>query len=449
MNQTIVIAVAALLVGGAGGFIVGHSGNAEEEKSPALVRDAKIRRDGTAGVSGVGDRKRRSRAASSTEEAMGSRTQLSRIQALMDMYAGMDAAQLEAEVGKLDGMAMGDRMMASMLLFSRWAEIDPQGALAHANSMGRGGMFVKPTVLRSWASIDPVNAAKYFEENPREFGGTRFGRGGGEASVIAREWAKVDPAGALEWAQGLEGSDGNSAVISVIGEIAGSNPMEAAQMASTLSADEQGRAYAEIAEQWASKDFAATESWIQSLSGDAKQEALRSAIGVLADSDPKAASAKLSLMSAGAEKDRTVRNVASAWSRESPDQAAAWLLDQTPEGMGDAINDVVQNWTRQDAEGARSFIEAQAVGEVRDSATQAYLRANRSGEPVESMALAETITDESTRSEAVAITAARWMREDEDAAKAYLETSTAVSDEMKKRLLDGGGGWFGGRGGRR
>ncbi|MCH1922960.1 hypothetical protein L9G15_26470, partial [Shewanella sp. A3A] len=71
--------------------------------------------------------------------------------------------------GKLEDLPMSQRIMASMLLFARWGEIDPQGALAHAATLGPGGMFARPTILQSWASTDPANAGKYFSENPGEF----------------------------------------------------------------------------------------------------------------------------------------------------------------------------------------------------------------------------------------------------------------------------------------
>jgi hypothetical protein len=41
------------------------------------------------------------------------------------------------------------------------------------------------------------------------------------------------------------------------------------------------------------------------------------------------------------------------------------------------------------------------------------------------------------------------MREDPTAAKAYIEASTALSDEAKKSILEGRGMWGGGGGSRR
>ena len=451
MNQSITIGVAALLAGGVGGFIAGKAGSSAPEEQAAestVLRDAKVRRseDRSAGPA----RESRFRAGS-IEDAMREPGQLSRLQALIDMYAGMSTAELEAEAEKLDSLPMGDRMMASMLLFSRWAEIDPMGALAYTDTMGFGGNFAKPTILRSWASIDPVNAAKYYAENPGEFrgGGRGPGGGGDSADIIAREWAKLDPQAALDWASSLEGRDRDGAMVSVISQLASSDPAQAASMAATLDSETANRAYGEIAEQWAAKDFGAAEAWINTLSGEARQQALGEAIGGLANSDPQGAAQKLAQMEAGRDRDRAVRDVAEAWAREAPSEAASWLLQQDTEDVGDAMRRVVGNWANQDSTAALGFIESQPIGEARDAATQAYLWTQRDTEPSQAIELAESISDDRDRSRTVAMTAFRWMREDETAARAYIEQSTAISDEAKQRILDGDGGrGFGGPGGR-
>ncbi|MGB6221771.1 hypothetical protein [Haloferula sp.] len=437
MKQGISIGLAALLVGSAGGFLVGKAGNSADEEAMAkensevlLVREKKS-------VSGESRRPQ----VDSVAAAMREPSQLARVQSLMDLYAGMDAAQLEAAAGELDSLPMGERIMASMLLFSQWGEVDPQGALDYTKTMGFGGMFAKPTVLRSWASVDPVNAAKYFAENPNDFAtmGGRGGPGGDNgAGVIAREWAKLDSQGALEWAQSLDGRDKSSALVSVLGEMAVKDPAEAASVAAGLEGDDRNRAYSEIAQQWALADYSSAESWINTLSGEEKQDAMAAAIGVLAKTDPTTAAGKVASLSEGREKERAIRDVASSWAREAPAEAAEWVVAQ--DSGADGMRSVMATWAGQDSAAALSFLESQPAGEMRDSATQAYLWTDRSMPPAQSLNLAEAITDERDRSRAVGMTASRWMREDESAARAYVEQTTAISDEVKERILSGDGG---------
>lgn len=450
MKNTATIGIAAMLVGAAGGFLAGKSGGSDESAKAAadaaLETKTRVRAGAAAGESSAKQRNR------SMDEILREPGQLARMQSLMDLYSGMDASQLEAEAAKLDSLPMAQRIMASFLLFGRWAEVDPQGALAHANTMGMGGMFVRPTILQSWASVDPANAAKYFSENPREFammggfgGGGRGPGGESGASVIAAEWAKLDPEAALDWANGLEGRDKSSALNSVISEMAVQDPSKAAQVAATLSGDDQARAYGEIASKWASSDFAAAESWIQSLPVDSRDRAMSEALQTLALTDPQGAAAKLAGIPAGNDYDRAMADIAGAWARTDAASAAAWIAQQDPEDPDDAVRSVIPTWASQDSAATLSWIGNLPQGELRDEATQTFVWSNRSADPQQSIQLAESISDERSRERSINIAAMRWMQEDREAATSYIQESTSLSEEAKQRLIEGRGN-RGGRG---
>ncbi|WP_193213995.1 hypothetical protein [Luteolibacter marinus] len=450
MKNTATIGIAAMLVGAAGGYLAGKSGAPDNDataSADAIIETKTRVRPGNSAAGGSAKQRVRN-----LDEILREPGQLARMQSLMDLYAGMDASQLEAEAAKLDSLPMAQRIMASFLLFGRWAEIDPQGALAHSNTMGMGGMFVRPTILQSWASVDPENAAKYFSENPREFammGGFGGGRGpGGEsgASVIAAEWAKLDPDAALAWANTLDGRDKSSALNSVISEIASSDPSKAAQVAATMSGDDQVRAYGEIASKWASSDFSAAEAWIQSLPADARDRAMSEALQSLAATDPEGAAAKLANIPAGNDRDRALSDIAGAWARTDPASAAAWVAQQNPEDPDDAVRSVVSTWANQDSAATLNWINSQPQGELRDEATQTFIWSNRTADPQQSIQLAESISDDRSRERSIGIAAMRWMREDREAATNYIQESTTLSDEAKQRLIEGRGGNRGGRG---
>lgn len=457
MKNTITIGVAALLAGGAGGYLAGKAGQKETGATTEVVtssRDSKKTRG--AGAEAEAGKSSRPR---NLDEILREPGQLSRIQSLMDLYAGMDADQLKSEAAKLERLPMSQRAMASLLLFGRWAEIDPLGALAYSDKMGPGGAFVRPTVLQSWASVDPANAAKYFSENPREFammggwgGGGGPGGGEGGAGTIAAEWAKLDPQAALAWANTLTNErDKSGALSSVVREIAAKDPSKAAEVAATLTGDDQTRAYREIAGQWGSSDFAAAKAWINGLPAEARDQAMAAALSSFASTDPAKAAGEVSSLAAGRDRDRAVESVAEAWARTDPASAAAWVLQQQTEDSAGAMRNVMANWVGQDSAAALAFIQQQPQGELRDSATATYVFTNRSGDPQQTIQLAESISDEGDRDRAVGMTAMRWMREDSEAARAYIESSTSLSDQAKERLLNGRGGrgGFGGGGGGR
>lgn len=447
MKNTLTIGIAALLVGGAGGYLAGKAGGSGKESSAAeAMRETRSTKRAGNG-SGAEAAKPRPR---KMDDILREPGQLARMQALMDLYAGMDAAQLEAEAAKLDGLPMAQRIMASFLLFGRWAEVDATGALAYSNTMGFGGMFVRPTILQSWASVDPANAAKYFTENPREFammggfGGRGPGGGDGGAAVIATEWAKLDPDAALAWANGLEGRDKTGALNSVIREMAAADPAKAAQVAATLSGDDQARAYGEIAGKWAGKDFPAAEAWIRTLPAESRDRAMSEALGSLALSDPLGAAAKLDSLPEGRDRDRAVESIAGPWARKDPAGAAAWLTQQSLEDPEEAIRPVISSWANQDSAAALSWIQSQPQGEMRDEATNTFIWSNRRGDPQQSIQLAESLADPRTRERSVGMAAMRWMQEDREAATDYIQQSTVLDDQAKQRLIEGRGPWGGG-----
>lgn len=447
MNRAVLVGTGAVLL--VAGYLTGratHGNQSSGEVAGNLPRDTKkVRSDGRDASSSTESRKPRS-----ISEIMAIPGQAARMQALSEFYAGLDADQLRTEAGKLSQLPMNQRLMASLLLFGRWGEIDPLGALAQTNKLGMAGNLARSSVLQSWASTDPANAAKYFAENPREFAQMGMGPmgGGSGASVIAAEWAKLDPDAAMAWANTLtNANDKTAAFASVVREIAATNPSKAAEIAATLTGEDQTQAYKEIAGKWGASDFTAAKAWIDTLPAAARDQALASALSSYASTDPAGAAGQVAAMAAGESKSRAIANVAEAWAATDPAAAAAWVAQQEGNSNG-AIQSVMMNWASQDSAAALSFINQQPQGELRDDAISSYVMANRTADPQESVKLAETISDERDRDRTVGMSAMRWMQEDETAAKEYIENSTTLSERAKGMILSGGGPFGGRLGGR-
>jgi hypothetical protein len=374
-----------------------------------------------------------------------------RIKALMDYYAGLTPSQLEEEARKLERLPMNERIMASFLLFGRWAEKDPTAAMAFSNTMGFAGAFVRPTILQSWASVDPANAAKYYATNPREFammgmmGGGRGPMGGqGAAGIIASEWARQDPAAAMTWAGSLT-TEKNQALNAVIGEVAKSDPKKAAAMLATMDSTDKSDAYRSVAAQYGASNFTEAQAWIRTLPAEDQAAALASAIGGLSNTDPQAAAKQVTQMAAGEDKDRAISSVIDDWARINPQAAADFLKQQdSAQAQQDAMRQLMPTWVNQNASAALAYANSYGAGEVRDSALQSYVWSNNTAAPADLVKVAETITDEGDRTRTLGIAAGRWMREDATAAKAYIEASTAIPAEEKQHILEGRGGPGGG-----
>jgi len=455
MKSPWIVPVAALVVGAAGGYISGK--NTESSGKTAAVEESsqRTRSSSRTDASGETGSKKASHAVRPDQIARMPGNS-NRIQALLEFYAGLTPEQLTEEAGKLENLPMNERMMASFLLFGRWAEVDPTAAMAFSNTMGMAGGFVRPTILQSWASVDPANAAKYYSQNPREFammdamGGGRGGPMGGQgaSSIIASEWAKQDPAAALAWANSLTAGKGQ-AMSAVVSEVAKSDPKKAAEMLASMDPTDRPGAYRSVAAQYGALDFPSAQSWIRTLPAEDQAAALASAIGGLSGTDPAKAALEVKSMEAGDSKDRAVEVVVGNLAKKDPQAAAEFLKSQDSEkALRDGMRPLMQQWAVQNPAAALTFINSYDAGPVRDSAAQAYVWSNNTSKPSEIIKVAESITDEGDRNRSIGVTAMRWMAEDPAAAKQYIQASTSIPDDSKERILSGGSMW-GGRGGDR
>ena len=437
------------MVGAAGGYFSGKS--ADTGDKAVGLENASLRTRSTSRTEGASaaDSAKKSRAGS-TEQIARLPGNSNRIQALLEFYSGLTPEQLAEEATKLEGLPMNERMMASFLLFGRWAEVDPTAAMAFSNTMGMAGGFVRPTILQSWASVDPANAAKYYAENPREFAmmgmmgrGPMGGQGG--ASIIASEWARQDPAAAMAWAASLTTEKG-AAMNSVIGEIAKTDPRKAGEMISQMDPADRGDAYRSVAEQYGALSFSEAQTWIRTLPADEQAAARGAAIRGLSGNDPVEAAKQFASMEAGEAKNRIFDDVVENLARRDS-QAAADLVkeQQDAEVQREGVEALMPTWTSQNPIAALSYANSFPPGNVRDRALRDWVMNNSAGSPAEVMKVAATIGDEGDRSRSMGVTAMRWMREDPEAAKEAIAASPDLSDEAKQRISEGRGMW-GGRG---
>lgn len=450
MNNPWIFPAAALALGAVGGFLAGKNTTPGTAVSPDESVVSRTRSQSRPDASET--TKRNSNHARTANEILRVPGQSNRIQALMDHYANLTPAQLEAEAAKLEDLPMAERIMASFLLFGKWAETDPIAAMAYTDKMGMTGNFVRPTVLQSWASVDPAAAAKYYADNSRQFtmmgmmGGRGPMGGGGGASVIASEWARQDPTGALAWASSLTGNEKSAAMSSVVREVAGTDPQKASTMVASMDPAAQSQANEEVARKWGAKNFAEAEAWIRTLPADQQGAALATAIAGLSKDNPLLASQKIAALPADDARNEATQALARNWSQKNPQEAANWLVKQTDEAtVNHSIGDIMPNWVSSDPKAALAFVNAQAAGPLRDSAAASYVMSDRKSAPVELIKVAESITDENSRNRSLTMTTMRWMQEDPAAAKSYVQASDAFSAEQKERVAADKPLWGGGR----
>lgn len=438
MKTSALIAIGALLAGGVGGYMLRGAGKDEPVAQKEQPSKASPRTGGRG--KGTGSRERAPKR-SSIRQIMSEPGQTNRMVGLLEYYQGLDASEFEGEAGKLKSLPMAQRMMAMNLLFSSWAEVDPESAMKASSSIGFPEMFMaRAGVVTGWAASNPEGLAQAYAENPSQFGMGPGGRGGSETiGLIASEWAKQSPESALRWARTLEEDQQGRAVAGVFSEMARKDPAKAAEMAAGLAQSERESAYRSIAESWALTDYNSADQWINGLSGEIKVEARANAVESLAEVDPLRASQEVNKLPEGEMRDDLVAEVSEEWARKNPKEAFEYLTKSGSEAaIEDGIYTVVRQFSAENPEAALEYVDAQPEGEIRDNAIGGYLRGNRDAPIADSINLAETISDEGDRSRRVSELSYRWIREDAEGAMEYIESSPAIGDSSKERLLEYG-----------
>jgi hypothetical protein len=449
MKASLLLPGAALAIGLGVGFGIGKSGGSAEDDVAKFEKELRTKNGERGGGDGDANDSN-ARRPRSVDEIYRMPGQSDRIRSLLDYYSGLGPDEFRTEAEKLDGLPFNERLLASVLLFGKWAEVDPTGAMAFTDTLGFAGALVRPTVLQGWASTDPVNAAKYYSENTAQFammnmmGGGR-GRGGmgvqGPAEIIASEWAKQDPEAAMKWASGLS-SNKENAIAAVISEIAKKDPSNAASMAAKMEGAAQAAAYETIAKQWGAKNFSEATSWVNGLPAEQRGQAMAAAIEGLASSNPQLAAAEVTKMTDEESIRDVVPIVAKNLARSDVQGSMDWLNGiSSDDAKQDAMRDVMPIWAATDSKAAVDFIKKQTSPAVKDQAAETYIWSNRNSSPSELVEVAGMISDEGGRSRATGIVAARWMQEDKEAATQFINGSDTISADMKERLLSGGSMW--------
>lgn len=451
MKMNLIIPGVALAVGLGVGLGIGRAGRegGDEVGGTEIPQRTRVSERGANGVGGGdGADKRRK----SLDEIYRQPGQTSRVQALLDFYSNLGPEEFASEAEKLDALPFNERILAGVLLFGKWAEVDPTAAMAFTDTMGFSGMFVRPTVLQGWASTDPVNAAKYFENNPAQFAmmnmmGGRGGRGmgaQGAGAIIAGEWAKQDPEAALDWAAGLKSNSGE-AVSSVVLEIAKTDPAKAAELAKGIQGEGAGVARETVAKQWGAKNFTEAAAWANGLPEGQRGGVLASAIEGFSVASPERAAEELEKITDPGEKRKSVPIVAKSYARQDVKGSMAWLQEQDEGAVRDSMREVMPIWAAADAPAALEFIKGTTSQRVKDRAAETYVWSNKNTSMPELAGVAAMISDEGDRSRSTGIVAARWLEEDKGAATEFINTNASIPQQMKDSLLSGEGVW-GGRG---
>ncbi len=216
--------------------------------------------------------------------------------------------------------ADGDRYR--MIINSNMARENPhaviQSVLAGGQSNPSRGEFY--SAVRSLASTDIEAAIRYFEQTRSSDHRRAFG------TAIAAELAKKDPAEALAWARENDSGRFPTLQMTVLGNIAETDPQ-----------------------------LALTEA-LATPNVEARSNLIGNIVQRIARKDPTEAIVFLDQIPNGPQKLEAAQNLASTWMREDPDAAIEWILDQDDETAGHMIQMVSHRLVNDDLDMAMRLL---------------------------------------------------------------------------------------------
>lgn len=352
-------------------------------------------------------------------------------QMLMGITAENASGMYESLKGKLSGRD-GGRQMA--LLFQAWGRVDGEAAFKAAiagnnneeGGRGRGGPgggFNAMSALSGWAAVDAAAAKETLSniEDDRQKSFLTFGL----ISGLAKSDAKAATDFVIELAANREAEPQET-------EEGGRGPRDR----NPFGGDLTQRYISQIASEQLKRGISTAVDWAEALpDGDLKSSAFDEVAEGYIRSDIDAAKEWVSNNADQEYAQRAVGEVAEQLTRDNPQDAADWASTLPADAQEGAYKEVMERWTRDDAEAASKHLATMEPSGARDSAVSSFATSLDREDPQSAATWAATIDNEETRTNTLTRVAQSWMRTDTDGAKAWLPTS-GLSQEAQTQILE-------------
>jgi hypothetical protein len=363
-------------------------------------------------------------------------------------YASTDPLAALARVEQLPPGGERDQLMG--VVAAGYARVDPEGALAWAQSLQPPPANVLFAVLSSLARTDPDRALDIALSMPASRGPS-FGPPPTlivaqlltntadpekianrvltvpdrllreqTLSAMASSWSTKDPAAALRWLVENRERVPPSSLLQAAQQLAASDPTAAASYSSQVPNDLRGAWLASVAAGYAQNDAKGAMSWVAQYQGQPGYEgAVAAIVQRAADYEPATAARLLETMNiASPEYFGAVSSIAYRWGRQSPRDAAQWaagLNDDAP--RRNALSAVLAQWSSSDPAAARAWVLGMPNGNARDAALMPIVMNAASGGETIDHALVDAFSADVPRRQALIQAVGVLARNDQDAAR--------------------------------
>ncbi len=371
--QKLALPVIALLLGGAGGLLIGRSmqggGQATAAESTAATRST--------GREGKGGSERLIQAGTTLEDLRAlmksgpARITEARVTLALENVPPEQLASLAAEMREHFRTHPGYDFAQMQLLnsiMSSWTSADPEGAMSFVrNSPSKSFRgLADDSLFRALAERNPEDAVA----RAKELSG--MAERSNALGAVAQALMRSDPAAGLKLLEGSKELPGYMRMM-LLEQVATSSPEEAVAALSKVSPANRDSFWNSegVFSVWASKDPEAVLAWAQSATDlDMKNCAFRAACRRMASDDPAGALTKIDGMPAHL-RGQLIATVMETWSdRDLPGALAAASAMGKPAEREDAMAAIVQRMDYSDPGETCKVVLAMPKGNARSSALE-------------------------------------------------------------------------------
>ena len=359
----------------------------------------------------------------------------SRIEAVDSLLNREDADPNEVAASILELPAGPLRTAASFRAMDYLPERDPALAQRLIADVPRGELAaqMQSKITSALAASDPEAAAAYLATLPPGQDRDR------DFQNLGRTWAESDPEAALEWATHVASAKfQKSAIFAALQTWADHEPASAANWAIAHLSDEKAAdILGSICSEWMRSNPAAVLDWALALPrGKSRSTALEKAVGPLAATDPARAVQLFSELPDDLQHS-AAEGLATKWAATDPASAAVWALQLAEEYVRHlALDSVIQRWTTDDAPAAEDWVRTMPAGAGRDAVAARCIEAASGRDPARAAGLLPMITDAEQRESSASNLIDQWMHRNKAAARAWLETTSALPPDARRHLLE-------------
>jgi len=264
-----------------------------------------------------------------------------------------DPARAAAALSQAKNYDLWDAWLTPTM--TRWAEIDPEGAIGWLESLPQGDFRTEAgeELLFAWAQKSPDEGIAWITGRLAE------GKPPEALAAFVSAWAENDPGSVREWLETLGGNAPPEALSILAYAWAASSPGKASRWINSLDdADLRGRLAISYSTSRAIEDPAGAMLWLKSgarIGHESRDSAMLTTLQIWAHGeDPEGAARWLSRTPEGDFKERGKIALGLALSESDPQRALGWAGEITdPTDQSGVVTDIYDTWLDEDTEAAK------------------------------------------------------------------------------------------------